>query len=670
MKIAPVVRPWIAPALIIAIGLVAYAGSLEAPFVFDDYPAVVRNETLRHLWPPAQMLRPPADAAGATGRPLVNVSLAFNYAWGALDVRGYHATNLVLHGLAALLLWSVTRRTLQAPAIPERLRALAAPIAFWTAAVWGLHPLLTESVICVAQRNEILGSIFYLLALWGLLRAAEASAIGGGLWPAVPAAATVLGALCKETIVTAPILLLVYDRTFLAGSFRAAWRKRWALHLGTAASWAVIAALMLRNHDRSGTVGFGLGVTSWEYLLTQCRALLIYLKLAIWPAPLVLDYGTAVVHTLGEVWPQAVVIGALLAATAWALVRRPPLGFIGAAFFLLLAPSSSFVPLTTQTIAEHRMYLPLAPVLVAAVVALATRMPRWPVAVSALVLLESVLVAYRSADYRSELSIWRDTVAKVPGSPRAHASLATAFGRAGRWAEAVPHYEAALRLDPNYADAQSDLATALVHAGQPDAATPHYERAAALKPADADIRYNLGLHYTTVGREVDATTEFTAALRLRPDFPAARLALGRELNQQGRYAEAAAVLEPALREAGPTAGPAWSELGFARVNLQDWSAAETAYRHALAVLPPASRGPTLFLLGNLLLETRRAAEAIAVYRDLLQAQPKSALVHHHLALALALSGQRDEAIAAEREALALDPQLADARANLERWSDR
>jgi hypothetical protein len=164
----------------------------------------------------------------------------------------------------------------------------------------------------------------------------------------------------KEVMVTAPLVVLLYDRTFVAGGFSAAWRQRRTYYVGPRRHLAVARV----DHVRAGAgpgvgAGFGLGVSWWTYLLKQSEAILLYLKLSFWPHPLVLDYGTAVVHSVADVWWQAIVVLALLGLTIWALVRKPVAGFLGAWFFVILAPSSSVVPILTQTMAEHRMYLPL-----------------------------------------------------------------------------------------------------------------------------------------------------------------------------------------------------------------------------------------------------------------------------------------------------------------------
>ena len=168
---------------------------------------------------------------------------------------------------------------------------------------------------------------------------------------------------------TAPIMVVAFDRAFLFSSFREAWRARRALYSGLAATWVVLA-LLLATRPRPHSAGFSAGVSPWTYLLNQAPAILRYLQQSVWPNDLVLLYGWPRLLTLVDVWPQALAICVLLGLTAIALWRQPQIGFIGAWFWITLAPTSSIVPIATEVAAERRMYLPLAAVVLLVVVGL------------------------------------------------------------------------------------------------------------------------------------------------------------------------------------------------------------------------------------------------------------------------------------------------------------
>ncbi|MEO6876250.1 MAG: hypothetical protein ABI222_15655, partial [Opitutaceae bacterium] len=346
--------------LVLAV-VAAYANSWNAPFVFDDFMAITQNPTIRHLDRLGDVLSSPAFATGSTGRPMVSLSLALNYAVGGYDVKGYHLANTLIHAVAALALFGLMRRTLLRPVMREKFGAAALPLAFAIALLWALHPLQTESVTFVIQRSESLMGMFYLLTLYGFIRAVESAS--PRRWQIFTVIVCLVGMATKEVMVSAPVLVLLYDRTFVAGSFGRAWQQRRTFYLSLAATWLLLAYTVIAAGQRGGAAGFGRGVSSWDYALTQCHAIILYLRLAFWPSPLVVDYGTTIVQSLGEVWWQALLLIGLVAGTCFALVRRPAVGFAGVWFFALLAPSSSVVPLITQTMAEHRMYLSLAAVI-------------------------------------------------------------------------------------------------------------------------------------------------------------------------------------------------------------------------------------------------------------------------------------------------------------------
>jgi hypothetical protein len=166
----------------------------------------------------------------------------------------------------------------------------------------------------------------------------------------------------KEAMVTAPLVVVLVDRVFLFGSLKDAFRARAPLYAGLAATWLILAALQT-TLPRPGSAGFDTDVSVWTYLLNQPPLILRYLRLAVWPTSLVANYGWPATLTLTDVLVPTLVVVALLVMTVVALRSHPRLGFLGAWFFITLAPASSFVPVATEVGAERRMYLPLAGIL-------------------------------------------------------------------------------------------------------------------------------------------------------------------------------------------------------------------------------------------------------------------------------------------------------------------
>jgi tetratricopeptide (TPR) repeat protein len=500
-----------------------------------------------------------------SGRPVLNLSLAINYAISGTAVWSYHAANLAIHALAGLALFGIVRRTLRGrTAIPHAsppaigaaqgvgINALHATlIAFSAALLWTLHPL-TESVTYIVQRAESLMGLFYLLTLYCFIRAAEAVKPARSLWFALCIAACVLGMATKEVMVSAPLIVLLYDRTFLAGTFRDAWRIRRWLYAALAASWLLLAGLIAATGgNRSGSIGFGIGIPWWKYTLTQARAICTYLGLSFFPHPLNFDRSPYSVHGVIEVLPYAIPVVALLVGTVVALWRRPAVGFLGCWFFAILAPTSSIVPGTNQLIVEHRMYLPLAAVVVMAVLGTCRLLNRRSTtAFVVLAIAFGLATSARNADYRSELSLWGDAVAKDPASYVAQNNLGLALAKiSGHLDEAIARYEEALRLEPGYVDAHNNLGNALQQMpGRLPDVIVHYEEAIRLNPNIAEVHCNLGRALTVEGRIPEAIAELETAVTLNPSLAASHLNLAIALlKTAGRPQEAAEHLRAVLR---------------------------------------------------------------------------------------------------------------------------
>ncbi|HVH17508.1 MAG TPA: tetratricopeptide repeat protein [Myxococcota bacterium] len=545
--------------LLALLALCAYSNALDNPFVFDDGVAIERNLHIRSLRPDVALV-PPRDTPVA-GRPLVNASFAVDYALHGLDPRGYRVTNVALHIACAWLLFWLLRDALRA-------RGTASPdgVALGAAAVFVAHPLASETIDYVTQRSELLVSLFLLSVLAGVslvARATTSRARRAGFALAVGACA--LGMATKESMVVAPVLALLYDGAYCAGSLRQAWGSRRALHASLAACWLVLAALH-GSAPRGLSVGFDVGVTPSTYLAHQMQMLTTYLARALWPHPLVLDYGWPLPIAWRDVLPETALVAlwVLVALALW--WRRPALGFPLLAGLIVLAPSSSFVPIATEVGAERRFYLPLAGLVALAAAGVAalcnrTRDP-WSarrIARAATVMLVALLVGVtraRNRDYESGERIWRSVVAARPAQPRALLSLAKTLREQGRADEAEALAREALRIWPSYALAEVQLAGLAEARGDLARAEQHLRRALALEPADGEMRTNYGSLLARMGRPDLAAAEWQTALAGDPElaYAANNLAWQRATHPDGRWRDGASAVELALRAERATAG--------------------------------------------------------------------------------------------------------------------
>jgi len=417
---------WLAVGFLFVATLIAYAGSFSVPLIFDDWVTILHNPNLRKVWPIWSAFSPP-ESTGVGGRPVANLSFVLNYALTGESMAGFHAVNLAIHFLAGWTLFAIVRRTLGRRDGDDRVFD-PTWVALAAAAFWTLQPLQTQSVTYVSQRTELLLGLFYFLTFYGFIRWTETPS---WRWHAFTIGACLAGMASKEGMVTAPVVVFLYDGVFVAGSIAEAARRRWRFHASLAVTWILLALLMGGLRGRG--VGFGLGMDALSYLLTECGAVVRYFSLTLWPWPLVFDYGTDLGGVGAAQIGSAVALSLGAAATLWALWRRPALGFLGAWFFITLAPTSSIVPIPLQPISENRVYVPAAAVMVAVAVGIHAWLGRRGMPVTAGIVLAMIALTFaRNRDYRSEISIWADTVAKRPTSSRAHNNLGQVLQAAGK----------------------------------------------------------------------------------------------------------------------------------------------------------------------------------------------------------------------------------------------
>ncbi len=553
---------------------VVYWHGLSAPFVFDDRGTIVDNRTIEHIWS-RDVLSAPHETPVA-GRPVVNVSFAINYAIVGRHVEGYRLTNIGIHVLCALALFGLAWRT-----------SLPVNVALAVALLWALHPLNSEAVNYATQRTESLMALFYLLTLYCARRAYDAGA-RHGWWEAAAVLACTLGMASKESMVTAPLAVVLYDRVFLFDSLRAAFRGRVRLYLGLAATWVLLAALVA-SAPRNLSAGFTAhDADPWTYLLNQAVMITRYVRLSVWPRDLVLYYGWPLPLTLTDVLPQALFVLGLLALTAVTLYRRPGVGILGLWFFLTLAPTSSILPIATEVGAERRMYLPLMAIVVLAVVALSHRSPvKGRGGALVLTTVAALLAAgtyARTTEYASSLTLAQSTHERWP-TPASHSMLGTELAAAGQFTEAETHLRVAAPVHP---PARYYLGTVLHEQGRRSEAIEHFRTFIASQPPELDqvetARRLLADALTKEGRLDEAAVEYRGVLARHPDDGQALVQLGQIALRHQRFNEAIDLFRRGSA-ARPGDASALVSLGIAYASTGRLDEAMAAFEKAVAMDP-------------------------------------------------------------------------------------
>lgn len=590
-------RAWLGPALVLLAAGLCYANTFGVPFLLDDPQ--------------------PGDPLDTQTRPLVWTSFALNRAWSGGSTWSYHLVNLLLHGASALLLLALLRRTIPRAA-PRLSPDSAAHFALAGALVFACHPLQTAAVTYLSQRAEVLGSLWLLACLYSFVRAAE----GGRrrLWQALALAALVGGFATKEIAVVAPALVLLYDATFLAPGFGAALRARrgfyallGAVHL---AAFALFTAPLLFQSELS--VGFHLPeFTPLEYARTQPGVVLHYLRLFLLPHPLVFDYEWPMARDLAQWLPQSLVLAGLLALTVGLVARRSWIGFALAWGFVILAPTSSFVPIRDAAF-EHRVYLSLASwslLLLAAGRWAVSRLglrARWlPALALGWVLALAAMTVRRNHEYRSVRALWQTVVERAPTNERGYFYLAGGLLEEERTEEAVAALEQALRLDPAYHQALNRLANVHLRRGEFRRAVPLLERAISTRE-DPVYRHGLGNALFGAGELARAEVEYRRALVEAPDKAVYHQSLANLLARGARRGEAVEAYRQALR-LDPALESSHANLGVVLDALGQHAAALVHHQEALAILPATAEEQ--FNLARCLVALGRKDEAVRALEE-------------------------------------------------------
>lgn len=561
----------LAPALILITGLVCYHGAFHHPFQFDDAWVIETNENIRDL----------SDLSAIWNfyptRFFTFLSLAFNYHFSGLDTFGYHVFNFAVHvatalsvyWLAAILAGAAAAGS--ANASGEPLGAQAGYPAFLfpltVALLFTAHPLQTEAVTYIWQRNTSLVTLFYLLSLSMYIKSSLMMDKGGAdRKTRLFFAGSVLFAVCamftKEVAVTLPVAIVLAEYYFISGSLRNLGEKAVRLAAFLPAFFIVPAMTAFGQNPSVVHIGgrhYNM-LSPVDYLLTQFNVIVkVYLKLVFAPFGLNLDYDFPAAHSFPEAWVSFLVLIALVALAAWLFNRNRIASFGLVFFFLTLSVESSFFPLE-DLVFEHRVYLPLAGLFmtISSLLFLAARAAFHANAARAIVAVVltvtaclSALTIERNEVWQSREALWADVIRKSPGKPRGYDSMAMVFLEQGRLDESEKW------LLKSY----------------------------SVNNGSSFVLYNLGIIQMKKGDDSRALEYMEKALEVDPSYMKAHLAMGNIHMAAKRYPLAARHYQLALRIGKTESVPVLRALGTAYALGGNIDESIVTYEKIVAVIP-------------------------------------------------------------------------------------
>jgi tetratricopeptide (TPR) repeat protein len=564
--------------LLVLSTLLVYANCVNKTLIFDDDAWIVDVAALDN---------PPEYLRMIEGRPLLGLTNIVMHNLGRNNPVGHHVLNIFIHLAATLALYGVMRRSLLRPRFGDRFVGRAPYLAFAAALLWMAHPLQTQCVTYVIQRGESMAGLFYMLILYAMLRADEAEdeeeySWLRFAWYMLAVVSVVLGYASKEIMASVPGAVLLFDRIFLARSFREMIRRRWIFYLFFLFTWAAFTAWHLsRAHKSEGGIGFQMEVTPMKYALTETGVILYYLQISVWPRGLTIDYQSwPWWSTVSEAMPAVAIVGGMLLATFVLLFWRPAVGFVCAWFFIALAPTSSVLPIV-DAVFEHRMYLSLASVAV-----LGVSLGDWllrtirlgflrPFVLAAAAIALVTLTILRNEEYRSRELVWQVAVERMPDSVRARDNYAQGLLINNKHAEVVPVLKRALELSPYDSVGLQNMAGAYEGLGQFADAADCYSRMKEGYPSEWKNWRMYAATLLLLGRWDEAEVAYQRAGELNKK----KADQGKEAESaEPHYGRAAALFElgrndeaEAEVEAATAIDPAWPEgvLSMARTTIED-----------------------------------------------------------------------------------------------------
>ncbi len=637
--------------------VVAYAPALSGDFLWDDdlhvtaNPAIVGPLGLREIW----------TTSRANYFPLVLTNFWVQHALWGVHPLGYKIVTLACHAMAALLLWRV-------------LRELRVPGSWLGAALWALHPVQVESVAWICELKNTQSAVFFLAAILSWLRwlgcgrerervDASPPANARSHSYALALGCAVLALLSKPSTVMLPLVLALVT-WWLRRRFTV--RDLVSLIPFFALSAVVSGWAIWEQKFHSGALGAEWSQTWPERLIIAGRALWFYLGKVLWPGGLTFIYPrwapdatdflaylpiVTAVATLGWlVRRRAQARPAFLVALYFVAMLFPVLGFFDVYFFRYAFVGDHFQYLASMA--------PLA-ALAAALVSLAPRRASLVGGVGCAALV--VLTAGRCADFRSNETLWRSTLARNPDSPMAWAQLGAIETARARHAEAIACFQRALQLNPRHPEALNHLGCEYLRVGRVDDAISELEKAIAARSDFAEAQSNLGLALARADRASEALPHLELAQRLRPDAPEPQANYARTLQALGRGAEALEHFAFALRLA-PGRAQTHDEYGLALAAAGRADAAEAEYRRAIELQPGLASAHNN--LGVAFAQRNRLREALEQFDAAVQLDAGYAAAQINRGGALTALERLPEARAAFARAVELDPGSAKAHAYL------
>ena len=513
--------------LLCCLGIIMYSNTLHSPFQFDDEFNIINIVNIIKSFSNLNII-----FNFFPTRFITYLSLAINYHFNQLDVFGYHLFNLIVHLSTSIMVWWFVLLTLHAPALRDKkISGYSNIIAFFAALVFISHPIQTQGVTYIIQRAASLATLFYVssLAFYVKSRLLKYEANKSNIrtfYYILSFMALILAMFTKEMTITLPLMILLYEFCFFKEEDGVDWK-----HLTP-----FLVALLIIPITMAITKSVNLGemrlstqespgFSPWNYLLTQFRVIIAYIRLLFLPINQNLDYDYIISRSLFNITVlSSIFILVLILITAIRIFPKYRLISFGIFwFFLTLLPESSIIPIK-DIIFEHRLYLPMTGFsifLVSVIYYIFENKSIKPAIaiISIVTVTYSILTYNRNFIWKDEFTLWNDTAHKSPNKARPFNNRGHTYEKRGNLDQAISDYNRALEIDPNYSDAYLNRGNAYQKRGNLAQAIPDYNKIIEMNPNYFKAYNSRGVAYQKKGNLDAAISDYSKALELNSDFP-------------------------------------------------------------------------------------------------------------------------------------------------------
>lgn len=656
--------------LISCLGVIVYSNTFHCSFHFDDHFFIADNTAIKNIRDLQNIWK------FLPCRFLFYLTLALNYHCYHLNVYSYHLVNLGFHIVSAILVWWFVLLTLSTPSMKkEAISEHAHLIALLAGSVFVSHPVQTEGVTYIMQRAASMATMFYLASLCFYIKSrtlqeSHPTSGFGRVYYIGALITTIMAMFTKEITITLPLLLLLYEFSF----FRTKHYFYWKPLVPFLLTLFIIPVTMYFTHNesinsqevRGAMQGEATDITSMQYLLTQFRVIVTYIRLLFLPLNQNVDYDYPISYSLFELptlFSFLFLTGILYLAKRLFLKYRL-ISFSIFWFFLTLLPESSIFPIK-DVIFEHRLYLPIVGYSIFLVSGLYYLLEKSAIRMMVIILVllitcNSVLTYQRNKIWKDEVTFWDDAILKSPHKVRPYSGRGLFYLDQGNFVLAMSDFNKALEINPNFRDAYINRGTIYYKQNKIPQAIADYNKAIQLNPGLVEGYINRGSAYDKLGDLAQAVSDYTKAIELNPEKSEAYNSRGLVYYKLNKLSESISDFNKAI-ELSPDQEKAYMDRGSSYAKQENYSQAVSDYSKAIEINPHYAEAYNN--LGYAYDKQGDITQALFNFNKAIEINPKYEKAFINRGKIYANQSNFTQALSDFNEAIDIDPALEEAYSN-------